>query len=81
MAKEKSLIVLATCPPQDYSRLNAFLQVVACARSNVTVRVRRKSMYPLDKQFVLEKHPPLKCGCIDFPPSNLTLNDFFGGIQ
>lgn len=81
MAKEKSLIVLATCPPQDYSRLNAFLQTIACVRSNVTIRIRRKSVHPFDKQFVLEKHPTLKRDCVDFPCQNLTLNDFLGGIQ
>ena len=81
MAREKSLIILATCPPQDYSRLNTFLQALVSAKSNITIRIRRKSVHPFNKQFVLEKHPILRTGCVDFPCPDLTLNDFFGGVQ
>jgi hypothetical protein len=72
-------IVLATCLQPCHSRRGAFLQSVACARSNVTISVTKKLSYPFDKQFVLEKHPVFKLGRVDFPSENLTLNDFLRG--
>jgi hypothetical protein len=80
-AEEKRVIVLATCPPHYYSRRSAFLHAVACARSDVTLSVSKKSSYPFVKQFTLEKHPILKLGSADFPCENLTLKDFVGGAQ
>jgi hypothetical protein len=78
-AEEKSLILLATCPPHYFSRRSAFFHAVACARSNVTISVKKKSAYPFEKQFTLEKHPIFKLGSVDFPSENLTLNDFAKG--
>jgi hypothetical protein len=80
-AEEKSVILLATCPPHYYSRRNAFLHAVACARSSVTISVKKKSAYPFEKQFALEKHPIFKLGSVDFPSENLTLNDFARGAK
>jgi len=75
-SRKTDTIVLAACLPHYYSRSNAFLQSVACARSNVTISITKKSFYPFGKQFGLEKHPSFKLGCVDFPSENLTLNDF-----
>jgi DNA polymerase III alpha subunit len=80
-AEEKSLILLATCPPHYFSRRSAFFHAVACARSNVTISVKKKSVYPFEKQFTLEKHAIFKLGSVDFPSENLTLNDFAKGVN
>lgn len=75
-AKEKDVIVLATYPRHNYSRRNVFFHAVACAKSNINISITKKTAYPFNKQFVLEKHPILKTGCVDFPSENLTLDDF-----
>ena len=80
-SRKTGTIVVAACLPHCYSRRNAFLQSVACARSNVTISITRKSSYPFGKQFALEKHPSFKLGCVDFPSENLALNDFVRGGQ
>jgi hypothetical protein len=77
--KENDLITVATCIPHGYSRRDVFFHAVACARSNVVVRVARKTVHPFGQQFILEKHPTLKTGLVDFPSENLTLNDFSKG--
>ena len=79
LAQENRIVILAACPPHYYSRRNAFFHAVACARSNVTISVRRKSVYPFVQQFALEKHPIFKLGHADFPSENLTLNHFAKG--
>jgi len=80
-AEEKRVILLATCLPHYYSRRTSFLHAVACARSNITISITKKKVYPFMKQFILEKHPIIKPNCADFPTENMTLNDFEGGIQ
>ncbi len=75
-AEESRMVVLAVCPLHEHSRRSAFFHAVACAKSNVNIRLRKKSTYPFDKQFVLEKHGVFKLGCVDFPSENLTLKDF-----
>jgi hypothetical protein len=77
-AEEKGVILLATSLPHDYSERSALLHAVACARSNVTISVKKKSAYPFEEQFTLEKHPIFRLGSVDFPSENLTLNDFAG---
>ena len=79
LAEEKNVIILATYPPHDYSRRSTFFHAVACSRSNVTIFIKKKSAYPFEKQFTLEKHPLFKLGSVDFPIENLTLNDFAKG--
>jgi hypothetical protein len=80
-AEQKRVILLATCPHHGYSRRSAFFHAVACARSNVTISVKKKTAYPFEKQFTLEKHPLFKLGSVDFPPENQTLDDFVGGAR
>jgi hypothetical protein len=80
-AEEKNVILLMTCPPHYHSRRSAFLHAVACARSSVTISVKKKSVYPFEKQFALEKHPIFKSGVVDFPSENLTLTDFAEGAN
>jgi hypothetical protein len=79
LAEAKGVILLATSLPHDYSRRSAFFHAVASTRSNVTIAVKKKSAYPFEKQFTLEKHPIFKLGSVDFPSENFTLNDFQGG--
>jgi len=81
LAQENHVIILATCPPHYYSRRNAFFHAVACARSNVTIAITKKPVYPFAQQFALEKHPIFKLGRTDFPSENLTINDFVKGVQ
>jgi len=80
-AEEKSVIVLATCPPHVYSRRSVFFHAVTCARSDITIAVTRKPTYPFDKQFTLEKHPVFKLGSVDFPFENFAINDFVRGAE
>jgi hypothetical protein len=80
-AGQNGVIVLATCPPHFRSRRSTFLDAVLQARSNVNIRIERKKAYPFAEQFVLEKHPILKTGCVDFPNENLCLLDFLGGSE
>lgn len=80
-AEQKSVIVLAACPPHFRSRRSLFLDTVLQAKSNVSIRIARKNTYPFAEQFVLEKHPILKLGCADFPNENLCLDDFAGADQ
>ena len=79
--REHDLIAVATCMPHVYPRRDVFFDAVACARSNVVVRVVRKSVRPSGQQFILEKHPILKTGLVDFPSENSTLNDFSKGVD
>jgi hypothetical protein len=76
LAKKQRVTVVATCPPHHYSRRQAFLHTVACAKSNVTIAVTKKPTFPHGKQFSLEKHSVFKPGSVAFPSRNLTLNDF-----
>jgi hypothetical protein len=80
-AEQTSTIVLATCLPHYYSRLNAFLHAVACGRSNVTIAIVKKPGSRFAQQFVLEKHQLFRLGSADFPSENLTLSDFDEGDQ
>jgi hypothetical protein len=75
-AEQAKVVVLATCPPHYYSRRNAFFHAVACSRSNVTISIQEKRLSCAGQQFVLEKHPLLRPGSVDFPSENLKLNDF-----
>jgi predicted ATP-dependent serine protease len=79
-AKETDTIVIATCLPHYYCRRGAFLHAVACARSNVTIAIKKRRSYPFERQFALEKHPSFKLGSVAFPSENLTLNDFVTGV-
>jgi hypothetical protein len=72
-AKENQLTVLATCPPHEPSRRNAFLHTVICGRANIVLSVRRDKY---GKELVLEKHPHLCLGHAEFPSDKFTLRDF-----
>jgi hypothetical protein len=78
LTEEKGVILVATSLPHDYSKRSAFFHAVECARSNVTISVKKKSAYPFEKQFTLEKHPILRLGYVNFPSEDLALNDFAG---
>ena len=76
LAEEKEVILLVTSLPHDHSRRSTFFHAVACAKSNVTIAVKKKTAYPFEKQFTLEKHPIFRLGSVNFPSENLTLNYF-----
>lgn len=78
-AEQNRVIMLATCPPHFRSRRSLFLDAMLQAKSNVNIRIARKTTYPFTKQFILEKHPILRPGSVDFPNENLSLDDFAGG--
>jgi hypothetical protein len=80
-AKENRVIILATCMPHCCTRRTVLLHAIACARSTVTIAIGKKSTYPHDKQFFLEKHPTYKLGTVDFPSENPTLKDFAGSLK
>ncbi len=77
-AEQNNVIVLATCPPHFRSRRSAFLDAFLQARSNVSIRIAPKKVYPFTEQFALEKHRVLSLGCADFPNENPSLLDFDG---
>jgi hypothetical protein len=80
LAEKSNLIIIVTHLPHCYSRRSAFFHAVAFARSNITISITKKSTQPFCQQFILEKHPILKLGSVDFPLENLTLNDFSRGV-
>jgi hypothetical protein len=80
LAEEKGVILLATSLPHDYSKRSAFFHAVACARSNITISIKKKTAYPFEAQFTLEKHPTFRLGSVDFQSENFTLNDFAGRV-
>lgn len=78
-AEQNSIIILATCSPHFRTRRSLYLDATLQAKSDVNIRIARKRAYPFTKQFILEKHPILRPGTVDFPTENLCLDDFAGG--
>jgi RecA/RadA recombinase len=72
-AREKQVIVMATCYPQYDSRRNTFLKAVLCGRANVVLSVRQSKH---ERQLVLEKHPVFDYGYAGFPSEHLTLDQY-----
>jgi hypothetical protein len=72
-AEENQLIIIATYPPQCHSRRNIFLHSLICGSANVVISIK-PSKYR--HKFVLEKHPRLTLGYVEFPSENLTLTEF-----
>ncbi len=79
LAEQKSIIILATCPPHPRTRRSLYLDAVLQAKSNVNIRIARKRTYPFVKQFILEKHPILRPSAVSFPNENFCLDNFNGG--
>ena len=73
LAREKQIVIIATCPPHYQSRLNTFLHAVACGRANIVASILPTK---LGRVFALEKHPSLDLECIKFSPDNNTLSRF-----
>ena len=72
-AKENYVVVFATYLPHYPSKRNIFFKAVVCGRANVVASV---TLSKHGQQFVLEKHPFLSLGRINFPSGNLTLTRF-----
>jgi hypothetical protein len=73
LAEEKQIIIIATLLPHPHSRRNTFLHAATCGRANVVASIRPSRF---GQEFVLEKHPVLGLGHVQFPSPNLTLNEF-----
>ncbi len=72
-AQENRVIVIATYLSPLRSKRGMFFKEMILARANVVASVKR-SRY--GRQFILEKHPCLRLGKVDFPSENLTLVEF-----
>jgi hypothetical protein len=72
-AREKRIILIATCPTHQNSSRSSYLQTLTYARANVVLSLRQ-TMY--DREISLEKHPRFMLGSAEFPSDNLTLTDF-----
>ncbi len=75
-AKEKQIVLLATCHPHKSSRRNLSLKALVCEKANVVTCIRRGRR---GREFVLEKHPRSILGYAEFPSENLSLTEFIGG--
>ncbi len=72
-AREKRIVVIATCPTHQSSSRSNYLQALTCARANVVLSLNQ-TIY--DREISLEKHPRFMLGSAEFPSDNLTLTDF-----
>ncbi len=72
-AREKRIVVIATCPAHQSSSRSNYLQALTCARANVVLSLNQ-TMY--DREISLEKHSRFMLGSAEFPSDNLTLTDF-----
>jgi hypothetical protein len=72
-AREKQIIVIATCPSRKNNSRNAFLRTVTCEKAGVVISL---SQTMCDSEFVLEKHPSFMLGDAEFPSMKSTLADF-----
>ena len=73
LAREKQVIVIATCLPHCHLRLSTFLYAVACGRANVVASIIQTK---LGRVFAIEKHPSLGVECVEFSPDNHPLSQF-----
>lgn len=74
-AEENQVILIATYLPNHSARRNLFFKTAVCGRSKVVASIK-PSRY--GQRFVLEKHPHLKLGSMDFPSKNVILSNFVG---
>jgi hypothetical protein len=72
-AKENQIILVATYPPHQESRRNAFLHTVTCGRASTVISFRQTKY---EREFVLEKHPRYVLGVAELPSEILTLENF-----
>jgi hypothetical protein len=72
-ARENQLIIVATYPPHEPSRRNAFLHTLTCGKANVVLSARPAKYC---QELFLEKHPHLCLGRAEFPSDKLTLAEF-----
>jgi phage gp36-like protein len=72
-ARQKQIILIATCLPRHANSRNETLQTVTCQRANIILAIKQ-TMY--DHEFALEKHPHFMLGSAEFPSENLKLTDF-----
>jgi hypothetical protein len=72
-AREKQVIVMATCSPQYDSRRNILFRVALCGRANVVLSVRQSKH---ERQLILEKHPVYELGYAGFPSEHLPLDQY-----
>jgi hypothetical protein len=75
LAREKQIVVVATCPSRCGSSRSAFLRAVMCEKAGVVIGLCQTMC---DSEFVLEKHSRFMLGDAEFPLENLTLMDFVG---
>ena len=72
-AREKQIIVIATCPSRKNNSRNTFLRTVMCEKAGIVISL---SQTMCDSEFALEKHPSFMLGDAEFPSEKSTLADF-----
>jgi len=72
-AREKQIILIATCPTHQNSSRSSYLQALTCTRANVVLSLKQTTY---DREISLEKHSRFMLGSAEFPSDNLTLTDF-----
>jgi predicted ATP-dependent serine protease len=75
LAREKQIVVVATCPSRRGNSRSASLQTAICEKAGVVIGLCQTMC---DSEFVLEKHSRFMLGDAEFPLENLTLMDFVG---
>ena len=73
LARDKQVIIIATCLSHCHSKLSTLLHAVACGRADVVASVIPTK---LGRVFALEKHPSLSVECVKFLPDNHTMSQF-----
>jgi hypothetical protein len=75
LAERHRLIIVSTAPPHKYSRRNAFCHAVVCGKADAAISIK-KSKSSSGYRFILEKHPSLCLGRVDFPLQEFTIDQF-----
>jgi hypothetical protein len=75
-AREKQIIVIATCSSRKNNNRNIFLRTVTCEKAGIIISLSKTMC---DSEFALEKHPRFMLGDAEFFSENFTLADFMQG--
>jgi hypothetical protein len=74
-ARENQISLIATNPPHQNTKRNAYLQNLVHQKASVVLSLRQTASA---RTVSLEKHPYFKLGTVELPFPNMTLTDYTG---
>jgi len=74
-ARENQIILIATNPPHQNTKRNAYLENLVHQRAGIVLSLGQTAYA---RTVSLKKHPCLKLGSIELPSTNVTLTDYIG---